>query len=84
MNYHDMKNNVQLNAIIADFRRIDIILLIYKAMYLTNPPPPSISGIFSVLFAFLSSSSRSIIQFLYFPYSQMTKEQLIQPSFDLF
>ena len=36
-----MKNHVQLNPILADFKRIDIILLIYKALYFTYPPPPS-------------------------------------------
>ena len=56
-----MKNHVQLNPIIAYFKRVDIISLIYKALYLTNPLPPpppappkknTISAIFSVLFAF--------------------------------
>ena len=32
-----MKNHVQLNPIIADFKRTDIILLIYKALYFTPP-----------------------------------------------
>ena len=32
-----MKNHVQLNPIIADFKRIDIILAIYKALYFTYP-----------------------------------------------
>ena len=31
-----MKNQVQLNPIIADFKRIDITLLIHKAFYFTN------------------------------------------------
>ena len=30
-----MKNHVQLNQIIAEFKAIDIILLIYKALYFT-------------------------------------------------
>ena len=34
-----MKNHVQLNPIIADFKRIEIILLIYKALYFTLIPP---------------------------------------------
>ena len=33
-----MKNHVQLNQILTDFKRIDIILLIYKTLYFTNPP----------------------------------------------
>ena len=37
-NYYNMKNHVQLNPIIADFKRIDIVLLIYKALYFTYPP----------------------------------------------
>ena len=36
-----MKNHVQLNPIIADFKRNDIILLIYKTLYFTNTPPPA-------------------------------------------
>ena len=62
-----MQNHVQLNPILADFKRIDIILLIY--FYFTYPPQKHVSAIFSVLFAFLSPSSRGliqIIQFLYF------------------
>ena len=48
-----MKNHVQLNPIIADFKRTDIILLIYKALYFTPPvrirenihtPPPAPYG----------------------------------------
>ena len=36
-NYYNMKNHVQLYPILADFKRIDIILLIYKALYVTYP-----------------------------------------------
>ena len=61
-----MKKHVQLNPILADFKRIDIILVIYKALYFTYPRKNTISAIFSVLFAFSSPSSRSLIQFLYF------------------
>ena len=32
-----MKNYVQLNSIIADFTRIDTVLLKYKALYFTYP-----------------------------------------------
>ena len=67
--YYNMKNDAQLNPIIADFKRIDIILVIYKALYFPYPPQKHdfrFSAIFSVLFAFLSPSSRSLIQFLYF------------------
>ena len=33
-----MKNHVQLNPILADFNWIDIILVIYEALYFTCPP----------------------------------------------
>ena len=35
-----MKNYVQLNSIIVDFTRIDIVLWKYKPLYFTNPSPP--------------------------------------------
>ena len=60
-----MKNHVQLNPILADFKRNDIILLIYKAFYFTYSRKNTISAIFSALF-FLSPSSQRIIQSLYF------------------
>ena len=33
-----MKNHVQLNPILTDFKRIDIILLIYKGIVFHLPP----------------------------------------------
>ena len=57
--YYDMKtDHVQLNPIIVDFKTIDIILVIYKALYSTYSPYPrknTIPAIFSVLFAFLET-----------------------------
>ena len=80
-----MKNHVQLNPTIADFKRIDIILLIYKALYFTYPRPRkhTILFIFSVFFAFLSPNSQSAIQNLYFSII-IDDYETIQPSFDLF
>ena len=58
----------------SDFRRIDIILLIYKALYFTTPPPRFQPYFLSCLLFY-----RLVAEVSYnsctFPYSQMTKEQ---------
>ena len=63
-----MKNHLQLNPIIADFKKGRHYFgdIQYKALYFTYLPQKHDLAIFSDLFAFLSPSSPSLIQFLYF------------------
>ena len=65
-----MKNHVQLNPILADFKWIDIILVIYEALYFTYPPPPAKTRFQpyfpSCLLFYRRVAEASLIQFLYF------------------
>ena len=65
------------DPILADFKRIDIILVIYKALYFTYPPPKhDFSHIFRLVCFFYRRVPDASYNSCTFPYSQMTKQQL--------